>query len=705
MRLGISRIRQSRLISKLDLHKANTENLPEEISQNPRRFTDSMQIRFQNQSFSIKSLVDCDLPNFVVITGLNGSGKTHFLRGIESGNITVLEDGQPLNTRRFFDFSTLIPQDTGVFDQNSLDSERMNSWSNVSNHIQNAKNNTIVELRQQIGEALLPDKLKNILFGQLDLSLKEDDFLSYFVETDKSMGEKMFNTFNQTVNSNNTTLKNNIVGQGISLNFSKNFEYKEKVLLINADQELYFRNFPINSPTDIFQHNLGRIFTFYNKVLNENKLKKLDELETGEKHGSLSDEEFLDRYGIAPWDFINSVFRDSKLPFTINQPARFVQGGYQPILKKEGSPDPIPFSSLSSGEKILMSFAFCLYNISAQETQTSFQKPDLILFDEIDATLHPSIAYTIVNSIVKNIVNDMGIKVIFATHSPTTISLVPEESIYQLKNSDFQHKLKKITKNDALFLLTSELPFLSISYENQRQIFVESNNDAKYYSTVSNLLKKQLNPEIFLNFISSGGDKPSDSGSSSVVIRLVNDLRSAGNKSVYGLIDWDKKNKYEDKILVSGLEKRYSLENYIYDPILFSCFLLNQGMIKYEDLKLNPTTSFSDFLSMDESILNILSENFFILLKNHGIDFQWIDLVETERISGKKISVPRDYLEKKGHDIEDEFMNRLNFMGRYKDLSKRNKIFDDIVSVSFKNLLDYLPIEILQLLKELQTIN
>jgi hypothetical protein len=180
----------------------------------------------------------------------------------------------------------------------------------------------------------------------------------------------------------------------------------------------------------------------------------------------------------------------------------------------------------------------------------------------------------------------MGVRVIFATHSPTTIALAPEESIYQLENSNFSHKLKKVSKDEALALLTSELPFLNISHENKRQIFVESHNDATYYNQIFNFLKKKLNPNIFLNFISSGGEKSKEAGNSNQVNRLVNDLRNAGNKSVYGLIDWDKCNQDKPFIFVAGLNNRYSLENYLYDPILLICLFTNLGIAKFEDFHL-----------------------------------------------------------------------------------------------------------------------
>jgi len=58
-----------------------------------------------------------------------------------------------------------------------------------------------------------------------------------------------------------------------------------------------------------------------------------------------------------------------------------------------------------------------------------------LLLDEVDASLHPSMIKNLLDVIEKIFLKN-GCKVILATHSPTTVALAPEESIYEISKQD-----------------------------------------------------------------------------------------------------------------------------------------------------------------------------------------------------------------------------------------------------------------------------
>ena len=60
-----------------------------------------------------------------------------------------------------------------------------------------------------------------------------------------------------------------------------------------------------------------------------------------------------------------------------------------------------------------------------------------------------------------------------------------------------------------------------------------------------------------------------------------------GIKSVYGIVDWDLQYNGNDYVKVMGKNKRYTKENYIFDPILITAFLLREKLIKREDIGLS----------------------------------------------------------------------------------------------------------------------
>jgi AAA15 family ATPase/GTPase len=144
-----------------------------------------------------------------------------------------------------------------------------------------------------------------------------------------------------------------------------------------------------------------------------------------------------------------------------------------------------------------MSFALCLYY--AEDRRQLVDYPKVLLFDEIDAPLHPSMTQSLLRTIQDVLINRHGIKVILTTHSPSTVALAPETSLYAMSKTESKtelRRLQKTTKDKALTILTTGVPTLSIDYENRRQVFVESQYDAQFYEKIYEKLRDKLIPEI-----------------------------------------------------------------------------------------------------------------------------------------------------------------------------------------------------------------
>ena len=145
-------------------------------------------------------------------------------------------------------------------------------------------------------------------------------------------------------------------------------------------------------------------------------------------------------------------------------------------------------------------------------------------------------------------------------------------------------RIEKTTKDKALKVLTDGIPSFSINYENRRQVFVESPLDVIFYEGLYNRLSKHLEPEISLSFISSGESRTDKNGAKisncGQVENIVSTLRSAGNKFIWGIIDWDGKNKGSEFVVVLGNGNRYSIENYLFVPILLSALLLREKLLQ-----------------------------------------------------------------------------------------------------------------------------
>jgi len=159
-------------------------------------------------------------------------------------------------------------------------------------------------------------------------------------------------------------------------------------------------------------------------------------------------------------------------------------------------PTDLYFADLSSGEKVLMSLALCLYY--TEDTRQITNYPKLLLLDEIDAPLHPSMCRLYLDVLIRTVVETHKICVIATTHSPSTVAIAPEESIYVIEPNKVG--LHKTTKARALSILTDGVPTLSISFDGRRQVFVESPNDAKIFDTIMQIFKGRIQSERSLEF-------------------------------------------------------------------------------------------------------------------------------------------------------------------------------------------------------------
>lgn len=531
-----------------------------------------MNITFNKPFKSIRNFDPIELPDFVVLTGVNGAGKSHLLEGIENGSLSI--DGVSPNephgakpTRRF-DGNTLVTQDTGAFSGAQISSELAGYWENIKLHWTAQSESFFGGLRSlQIPnlEKLEPKRI---------VGLNAQDFMTMGFSSEASHAAVA------QIQSQSTNIENIVTSQFIQqdpnnrTHLIKKFNAVKKIPIFTMSQDDFYESYPDNwQQIDLFQQSFSRLFSSYQRNWRTNQLRARGQAQ-GANVVALSDADFLKKYGSPPWLYLNEVLEVANLDFRINEPFQWDDRPYEPILTDHKRDIQIKFADLSSGERVIMSFALCLYHVS--DPRASIEYPKVLLFDEIDAPLHPSMTSSLLKTIKQTLVRDRNIKVILTTHSPSTVALSPPESIFVMKKSG-PNRLHKCSKDSALNILTAGVPTLSVNYENRRQIFVESKYDAEFYSSFYELSKSKLLPDISMTFIASGAG---GNGNCDQVVSVVQQLREAGNRTVYGLIDWDCKNKSSDGVFILGDMNRYSIENYILDPLLIGLLLLREKIIE-----------------------------------------------------------------------------------------------------------------------------
>ena len=111
------------------------------------------------------------------------------------------------------------------------------------------------------------------------------------------------------------------------------------------------------------------------------------------------------------------------------------------------------------------------------------------------------------HNILGSFVKYFNATVIITSHSPTSVALAPNESIYLVDNNVVQ----KIEKDSAITELLDGVTQISLNPNNRRQVFVESQYDADVYQILFSKLmhrSEKIDPKISLTFISSGAKTP-----------------------------------------------------------------------------------------------------------------------------------------------------------------------------------------------------
>lgn len=556
-----------------------------------------------------KSIGVCEftLPRFCVVTGINGSGKSHLLGAIANKSISnVRFNNAECTTIRYIQFGQLNPTITDSCDPSEI--------RNLVNNIWETYNTTIAEIYKYSGR------------------YTEDNSYSHYrsivndIEKNQYSGDDPYIRFMQHVSQAN-------VGKHIT----------ETDLYENLD----LRHLGLD---DILTSKLALIFKNYHRLMDSNRYKRYC------KEVALTDDEFTQKYGEPPWDLINNVLKHVNIPYTVNNPSNDHRDSLFCLYFEDNTNGGvrIKYSDLSTGEKVLMSLAAVMYNMN-----TDVKKPDLLLIDEPDVGLHPSMSKNLIEIIKEFIVDKSEIPTIITTHSATTVAaLNDDDAIFEKARNIDGHNNSvplPINKEKALAILTDGVPFLTVSMEKRRPVFVESNYDAAIYTELCEIFKDDI-PSLphFFPFRKRKGD----GSNCEDVLEQVDNFVNCGISTVYGIIDHDNDNsrctKNQLLVLGEGHEVRYAIENFILDPLLVGLLLIDIGKKTFVNFDITTKNTHYDIPKIDEAEAQNI------------IDHILVDLgKETEQkriytlINGWKLSTAESICSQKGHELENLYKERI----------------------------------------------
>ena len=393
----------------------------------------------------------------MVISGVNGSGKTSLLKGLHS---SIEPTGRPKRpaSEGFFEYKGAVE----IYSETSL--------SGKVRHVgPNFQPNTIGVSKRRDPDQFTQDRT-NLLRYIRSPELNDEALNWHVLEVAKRLGIAL-----------ELETRNN----GSTFIASKPFEKL-------ADEQL-LNSFPLNLVVDD-EDNVanGFVSDVFKLYLQKIQTFKADNYSSEER---LTDEEIYQRFGARPpWLEINELFVKYGFSYRIN--ALIATTDFTPVFIDESSGKKLPFGSLSSGEKILVTLILWAYNDSQRSTTK------LMLLDEFDAHLNPSLSKMMVEVLNDKIVKEFGIRVILTTHQPSTIAHSPEESLFWMERGEPIRSSSKqeiipilsdgiitVQPNEALRIATTQL-----RSDNLPVVLVEGQTDKTLLETAWKKLKGRTEP-------------------------------------------------------------------------------------------------------------------------------------------------------------------------------------------------------------------
>lgn len=628
-----------------------------------------MLLSFKQRHLSISALPDVELPSFTVIVGLNGSGKSHLLEAIANGSISnsivEIKPGPALANRHI----KLLGQDGRVINlEQSYSPERaVDPAATIMGSFEQFRRRLLATPREALEDAS-NRRISDILKPGEDVwRLGAAEVAARLAETDARWIEEIFAQAEQAFMTpyQSDPQPYNFIPQrmqthrGMQPEQMRVIAERVAVKLGISPLQVSMSHMNLFTPwgsIDQFSSNLPFLFGKYRDALLQNRLLRLIELEQGDA-SALSEAEFIAGFGNPPWNDINDTLKAFALPYEVSTPSLY---NFDPVsvdLIKLGTGDIGSPANLSTGEKVLLQFALSLFDYD--EHFMSVSRPQLLLMDEMDASLHPEMVNRWLRAIREGLVEAQGLHCIVTTHSPTTVALAPESSLFEMK--DGRVGLLKISKQEALNRLTFGVPTLSIDYTGRRQVFTESDTDAAIYESVYSLIKSHIECERELNFLSTGlrnKDNGEINAGCTIVKQTVDRLAELGNLSIFGIIDWDGEAISTERIKVVACGERNGIENVLLDPLLIALLMMKERSLP-EGLEDIDRFAGASNLGRKElqRLIDVIQMEVFPAATER---------VEVHYLGGATGDVLREYLEADDHALEDALAEKFPQLNKWK---------------------------------------
>lgn len=280
------------------------------------------------------------LPNFVVVTGKNGAGKSQLLHGMSTGKIPTSIDGQ---TTQPDDICLInynsIPQSTGS-PPNIWREEIQQFWTlftQARNQIKTKLLQSITGIDKRLSgvseKNLYPREQRLIFLKSLDI---DESLISEWIEKINTISDKFDSELIELINKSTTSAqapKSAGASQTIEYRLKQQLQRSNTTIeqlcktifskitsdLIDIKYDDLAKVWPPNAlGSGYFTETISAWFQKYAEALEKHlRMKAMKSLEDGT---TVDAEEFLDEYGPLPWKVVDEILEEAGIPYTITSP-------------------------------------------------------------------------------------------------------------------------------------------------------------------------------------------------------------------------------------------------------------------------------------------------------------------------------------------------------------------------------------------------
>ena len=396
-----------------------------------------MKIELKQAYKSVSTLATEELPDFAILIGRNGAGKTQLLEALRDGSAVIPNIGG--NEIEMYDMVRFRPPNTGqanrqanLFARSTADAYLL-SQSSKRPRIETAKaifDHCAGDVERDLGvearddfERNLRDEIRQIpdfaVFANRDRgtpykeSLYEQVLAPFLPDTSGRQSRRSSNQSSNSFNGNQAAL----LSAAMKLTSKLAHELTQDDIMRASNYE---GNTLSNSISEVFAAYKVDQFIWAHKRI-ETESVDYAELIT----------EYRTHYP-PPWETLREILtvmreasgEDGLFSFDFSDPddyelnmGNYEQFSFRAEMGNLTTGAKYDLDSLSSGEKVLMALCLASFNQFLGR-----RLPKLLLLDELDAVLHPSMVAALVRTL-KTLFVPQGTKVLMTSHSAMTVEV------------------------------------------------------------------------------------------------------------------------------------------------------------------------------------------------------------------------------------------------------------------------------------------